>query len=84
MCYCGTMGKMIQVRNVPAKLHAELTRRARKKGISLTEYVESILRREVARPPVEELYERIKSRPPIEIGEPIAEMIRRERARRPK
>lgn len=84
MCYGKAMGKMIQVRNVPARLHAELARRAKKKGMSLTDYVEGILRREVSRPPVEELYERIESRPPIELSEPIAELIRRERARRPK
>lgn len=78
------MGKMIQVRNVRAKVHAELTRRARKKGLSLTQYIENILEREVERRPLEELLDRIESRPAIDIGEPIAELIRRERSRRPK
>lgn len=78
------MGKMIQVRNVSAKLHAELSRRARKSGLSLTEYIENVLEREVSRPPMDELLGRIESRPAVDIREPIADLIRRERARRPR
>ena len=44
------MPKMLQVRNVPERLHRELTRRARKAGRSLTDYVQEILEREVGRP----------------------------------
>lgn len=78
------MARMIQVRNVPAKLHAELTRRAKKSGLSLTEYIENILQREVARPPLDEIFDRIESRSRVEIRESSAAIIRRERARRPK
>lgn len=47
------MGKIIQVRNVPERLHRELVRRARARGLTLADHVQEILEREVARPPVE-------------------------------
>jgi hypothetical protein len=74
------MSKMIQVRNVPDRLHRELTRRARAGGETLTEYVERILEREVTRPPSRELFGRIARRPRVDLGEPAAELIKRERA----
>lgn len=76
------MSKMIQVRNVPDRLHRELTRRARASGETLTEYVERILEREVARPVPQELFDRIARRPRVDLGEPAAELIKRERATR--
>lgn len=62
------MPKMIQVRNVPEDLHNELRRRAKLRGQSLTEYIEEILEREVARPPAEEVFARIRSREPVDLG----------------
>jgi antitoxin FitA len=76
------MPKMIQVRSVPDKLHRELLRRAKKRGQTLTDYIQQILEREVARPPAEDVFERIARRTPVNIGRPIAEIIREERERR--
>ena len=59
------MAKMIQVRNVSDRLHDELVRRATARNLTLTAYVEEILEREVARPPREEVFERIARRDPI-------------------
>lgn len=73
------MSKMIQVRNVPERLHRELVRRARKRGVTLTDYVESILEREVARPPAEEVFERISRRTPVDLGRSVAEILHDER-----
>src|SRR5918996_416209 len=56
------MAKMIQVRNVSERLHRELTRRARRRGQTLTAFVEEILEREAARPAPEEVAARIRSR----------------------
>lgn len=67
---------MIQVRNVPDRLHKELIRRARSRGQTLTEFIEEILEREVARPPREEVFERIAKQEPIDIGISAAELIR--------
>lgn len=76
------MPKMIQVRNVSDRLHRELTKRARASGETLTEYVERILEREVARPVAAEVFERIGRRTHVDLGEPAAELIKRERADR--
>lgn len=53
------MPKMIQVRHVPDRLHAELVRRARARGQTLSDYLRSVLEREVERPPSDEVFERI-------------------------
>jgi len=77
------MAKMIQVRNVPDRLHRELRRRAKAKGQTLTDYVEEILEREVSRPPADEVFARIRSRPPVDLGGvSAAEIIRAEREER--
>lgn len=70
---------MIQVRNVPDRLHKELVRRAKAKGQTLTDYIQGILEREVARPPREEVFERIAGRTPVKLNQPAAEIIREER-----
>lgn len=82
MSHADHMSKMIQVRNVPDRLHRELVRRARKKGVTLTDYVQGILEREVSRPPVEEVFERVRGRAPVDVGRPVADLIREERAGR--
>lgn len=74
--------KMIQVRNVPEALHRELVRRARARGQTLTDYVQGILEREVARPPPEEVFERLSTRERVELGRTAAELLRTERDRR--
>jgi plasmid stability protein len=76
------MPKMIQVRNVSDRLHRELTKRARARGETLTKYVERILQREVARPMPQELFDRIARRTRVDLGEPAAELIKRERTTR--
>ena len=53
---------MLQVRNVPDEVHAELRRRAQAAGVSLSEYVLRELERVAARPPIEEVLARSASR----------------------
>jgi plasmid stability protein len=53
---------MLQVRNVPDDVHAELRRRAQAAGVSLSEYVLRELERIAARPPIEEVLARSASR----------------------
>ncbi len=76
------MSKMIQVRNVQDRLHRELSRRARARGQTLTDYIEYLLGREVARPPAEEVFERIASRTPAKLTRRASELIREGRATR--
>jgi plasmid stability protein len=53
---------MLQVRNVPEDVHAELRRRAQAAGVSLSEYVLRELEKVAARPPIEEVLARSASR----------------------
>ena len=70
---------MIQIRNVPDALHRELARRAKAQGQTLTDYLQGILEREVARPPADEVFERVASRTPVDLGRPAAELLAEER-----
>ena len=73
------MGRMIQVRNVSDRLHRELTRRARLAGLTLTDYIEQILEREIARPTSVEVFQRIAAREPVDLGTTAAAVLRAER-----
>ncbi len=67
---------MIQVRHVPDDLHRELMRRARLHGQTLTDYIQDILEREVAKPDRTELMARILRRKPIDLdGLTAADLI---------
>jgi antitoxin FitA len=76
------MARMIQVRNVTDRLHRELTRRANLAGLTLTDYIEQILEREIARPESAELFARIAAREPVNLGAPAADLLRAERSGR--
>jgi antitoxin FitA len=78
------MAKMIQVRNVPDRLHRELTRRARRRGQTLTAFIEEILEREAARPAPEEVAARIRSREQVDVSpEDVVRWIREDRGSLP-
>ncbi len=76
------MGKMVQIRDVPDRLHRELLRRAKARGVPLTRYLEEILEREVSRPPREEVFARIRAAASVDLGTRAAEIVRRERETR--
>lgn len=67
---------MIQVRNVPPRLHQELVRRARARGQTLTAYIQEILEREVETPDRREVLRRLYAREPVKIEGSLAEIIR--------
>lgn len=74
------MSKMIQVRDVPDKMHRELVKRAKARGLALTGYIQGLLERELARPPASEVFDRIEGREPVQLGHPAADLIAEERA----
>ena len=76
------MSKMIQVRNVPDRLHRELVKRAKARRQPLTDYIQELLERDVARPPVEQVLARIAARPRVRLTVPAADLIHEERALR--
>lgn len=59
---------MVQIRNVPDRLHRELKRRAKLHGKTLTDYIQEILEREVARKDRREVVARILAREPVDLG----------------
>ncbi len=76
------MSKMIQIRNVPDKLHRELKVRAARGGMTLSDYLLAELRRSVQRPTISELRERLRARTPVRVRESPAKAVRAERDRR--
>jgi hypothetical protein len=82
MCQLLGMAKMIQVRNVPDRLHRELVRRARTRGETLTHYLQGVLEREVQRPLADEVLARVRARSPVALDRPVAESIRKDRGAR--
>jgi antitoxin FitA len=73
------VSKMLQVRNVPDELHAELRRRAAQAGMSLSDYVLRELRRIAERSPMAEVFARSAAlRIPLPMDE-VVEGIRDER-----
>ena len=73
---------MIQVRNVPERLHRELARRAKAQGKTLTDYIQQLLEREASRPPADEVFDRIESRSRVKLGRSAASLIHEDRVRR--
>ena len=71
---------MLQVRNVPDDVHAELRRRAHVAGVSLSEYVLRELERVAARSPIEEVLARSASR---RLDVSMADVVATIRAERP-
>ena len=45
---------MLQVRNLPDELHAALQERARSEGMTMSDYVTKVLRRDLAKPTMAE------------------------------
>ena len=70
---------MIQIRNVPDRLHRKLKARAALAGMSLSDYLRIELERTLERPTRAELAERIAERAPVELDPSAATIIRQER-----
>lgn len=71
------MGTLIQVRDVAEDVHRTLKARAAASGVSLSEYVRSLLARDAARPTPEELLARVRARGGAGLGEPSELAVRR-------
>lgn len=56
------MSKMIQVRNVPDRLHRTLKARAAAEGLSLSDYIKRELEAGVEQPTFEEVNARVRAR----------------------
>lgn len=72
MRYKETVAKMIQIRNVPERVHRELVRRAKARGQTLSDFLTAVLEREIAIPDEREVFERIARLEPIDLGDSSA------------
>lgn len=73
------MAKTIQVRDVPDDVHHRLTIRAAQQRLSLSEVVRADLVQLARRPTMDEMLERLASRPPLVVPEATADAIAGER-----
>lgn len=70
---------MIQIRNVPAKVHRVLKARAALSGMSLSDYLLADLQRLAELPTREEWLARLQAREPVALPVAAAELVRQER-----
>jgi hypothetical protein len=70
---------MIQIRNVPAKVHRILKARAALAGMSLSDYLLADMQRSVEQPTREEWLSRLESREPVSLPVSAAQLVREER-----
>jgi antitoxin FitA len=73
------MSKMIQLRNVPERLHRTLKARAAIAGMSLSDYLLSEIKEIAERPTLAEMRERLHQREPISVQIDTARLVREER-----
>ena len=76
------MSKMIQLRNVPDRLHRKLKARAATEGRSLSEYLLNHIRELADRPTLQEMKDRLRGRAPIDVQPTPTDMVREIRATR--
>ena len=76
------MGTMVQICNVPDRLHRRLKSRAALAGMSLSDYLLSELRQVAERPTLDELRLRLQSRTAMAPIVAPAEAVRAERDRK--
>jgi plasmid stability protein len=70
------MSKMIQVRNVPERIHGTLKARAAREGMSLSDYTKRELERAAERPTMREWLELTQQAKPIRARKTAAQVIR--------
>ena len=70
---------MVQIRNVPDEVHRQLKARAALAGMSISEFTLREIERSLKQPTREELLTRLRTRRPVEPGEPVAAAVAAER-----
>lgn len=73
---------MIQIRNVPERLHRDLKARAARAGMTLSDYLLDVIRKAAERPDPDVLRMRVRERAPVYPSESPADAVRAEREAR--
>jgi antitoxin FitA len=77
--HASRMRKMLQVRNVPERLHRRLKVLAAERGMTLSGYVLEELERLADQPTIDEWLERVRTREPARLKRSAAEWVREDR-----
>lgn len=70
------MATEIQIRNVPESMKLELKRRAREEGLSLSQYMMGLIKRELAYASPKQFAEMLRESEPVELSAPAGELVR--------
>ena len=70
------MPKMIQIRHVPDLLHRQLKIRAAEADMTLSDYLKQELEQIAARPTLAQIAERLGALAPVELDEPVVDVLR--------
>ena len=70
------MSKMIQVRDVPERVHGTLKSRAAREGMSLSDFIKRELERMAERPTMREWLEQTQSVKPVHSKSTAAQIVR--------
>jgi hypothetical protein len=69
----------LQIKDLPDDVHEELRRRARMEGLTVRTYVQRLIEADQALPPRAEWFQRVRHRRPVDLGRPVAELVRTDR-----
>ena len=70
------MGTLVQIRDVPDEVHRTLKSRAAAAGVSLSEYLRTVLERTASRPTPAELAARVQARGATKLTQPAERAVR--------
>lgn len=73
------MSKMIQIRHVPDVLHRRLKIRAAEADMTLSDFIKQELELMAARPTLAEIAARLSALEPVELAEPVVDILREAR-----
>ena len=73
---------IIQVKNVPPEVHAELRRRADQEGLTIRDYVLKLIEKDQRLPSKQDWLDRVAELEPIKVSRSAAEMVREGREER--
>lgn len=74
--YAEDMAKMVQIRDVPDKVHSILKARAAREGMSLSDFIKRELAHAAERPSLKEWLERTREARPIPSRRSAAQIVR--------
>ena len=73
------MNKMVQIRNLPEKTHRKLKARAASEGMTITDYVARLIARDLEKPSIRELFNKLQNTPKVTLDPPPEVLIREDR-----